>query len=76
VTAMAEALFKEGKKLLAERQIPEACRKFESSYRMMRPSGTVSSVPELDRSHPAVTTLAALADVDPRTGSGFGMAWR
>lgn len=38
---------------------------------MMRPSGTVSPVPELDRSHPAVTTLAALADVDPRTA----LAW-
>lgn len=38
---------------------------------MMRPSGTVSFVPDLDRSHPAVTTLAALADVDPRTA----LAW-
>lgn len=38
---------------------------------MMRPSGTVPLVPELDRSHPAVTTLAALADVDPRTA----LAW-
>lgn len=41
VTAMAEALFKEGKKLLAERQIPEACRKFESSYRIDPASGTL-----------------------------------
>jgi hypothetical protein len=41
VTAMAEALFKEGKKLLAERQIPEACRKFESSYRIDPAPGTL-----------------------------------
>ncbi|HRI65183.1 MAG TPA: hypothetical protein PK156_13130 [Polyangium sp.] len=34
VTAMAEALFKEGKKLLAEHRVAEACRKFESSYRI------------------------------------------
>lgn len=41
VTAMAEALFKEGKKLLAERQVAEACRKFESSYRIDPAPGTL-----------------------------------
>lgn len=41
VAAMAEALFKEGKRLLAERQIPEACRKFESSYRIDPAPGTL-----------------------------------
>jgi len=41
VTAMAEALFKEGKKLLAERKVPEACRKFESSYRIDPAPGTL-----------------------------------
>lgn len=37
----------------------------------MRPSSTLAAVADLDRSHPAVTTLAALADVDPRTA----LAW-
>ena len=41
VTAMAEALFKEGKKLLGERKVPEACRKFESSYRIDPAPGTL-----------------------------------
>lgn len=41
VTAMAEALFKEGKKLLAERQIQAACLKFESSYRIDPAPGTL-----------------------------------
>lgn len=41
VTAMAEALFKEGKKLLTEQRIPEACRKFESSYRIDPAPGTL-----------------------------------
>ncbi len=41
VTAMAEALFKEGKKLLAEKKVPEACRKFESSYRIDPAPGTL-----------------------------------
>ena len=41
VTAMAEALFKEGKKLLAEQKVPEACRKFESSYRIDPAPGTL-----------------------------------
>lgn len=41
VTAMAEALFKEGKKLLAERQIAAACLKFESSYRIDPAPGTL-----------------------------------
>jgi len=41
VAAMAEALFKEGKRLLGERQIPEACRKFESSYRIDPAPGTL-----------------------------------
>lgn len=41
VAAMAEALFKEGKRLLAERQVPEACRKFESSYRIDPAPGTL-----------------------------------
>lgn len=41
VTAMAEALFKEGKKLLADKKIPEACRKFESSYRIDPAAGTL-----------------------------------
>jgi len=37
----------------------------------MRTSDTVRAVPDLDRYHPAVTTLAALAEVDPRTA----LAW-
>ncbi len=41
VTAMAEALFKEGKKLLAERRVAEACLKFESSYRIDPAQGTL-----------------------------------
>lgn len=41
VTAMAEALFKEGKRLLAERHVAEACRKFESSYRIDPAPGTL-----------------------------------
>ncbi len=41
VTAMAEALFKEGKKLQTEQRIPEACRKFESSYRIDPAPGTL-----------------------------------
>lgn len=41
VTAMAEALFKEGKKLLAESKVAEACRKFESSYRIDPAPGTL-----------------------------------
>jgi hypothetical protein len=41
VTAMAEALFKEGKKLLAEQKVAEACRKFESSYRIDPAPGTL-----------------------------------
>ncbi len=38
--AMAEALFKEGKKLFNEGKIPDACRKLESSYRI-DPAGGV-----------------------------------
>ena len=41
VTAMAEALFKEGKKLLGESRVAEACRKFESSYRIDPAPGTL-----------------------------------
>lgn len=37
----------------------------------MRGSCTLGAVPDLDRYHPAVTTLAALADVDARTA----LAW-
>jgi len=40
-TAMAEALFKEGKKLLAEGKIAEACRKLEGSYRIDPAPGTL-----------------------------------
>jgi hypothetical protein len=39
--AMAEALFKEGKKLLKEGKVPEACRKFEGSYRIDPALGTL-----------------------------------
>lgn len=41
VAAMAEALFKEGKRLLGERKVAEACRKFESSYRIDPAPGTL-----------------------------------
>lgn len=41
VAAMAESLLSEGKKLLAERKVPEACRKFESSYRVDPTPGTL-----------------------------------
>jgi hypothetical protein len=41
VAAMAESLLNEGKKLLAERQVPEACRKIESSYRIDPAPGTL-----------------------------------
>src|SRR6185369_2523943 len=37
----AEVLFNEGKKLQKEGKIPEACRKFEASYRLDPAGGTV-----------------------------------
>lgn len=40
-TAMAEALFKEGKKLLKEGKVAEACRKLEGSYRIDPAPGTL-----------------------------------
>jgi len=39
--AQAEALFNEGKKLLKDGSVPEACRKFEGSYRIDPAGGTV-----------------------------------
>ncbi len=39
--AMAEALFKEGKKLQKEGKVSEACRKFEGSYRIDAALGTL-----------------------------------
>jgi hypothetical protein len=40
-SAMAEALFKEGKKLLKEGKVAEACRKLEGSYRIDAAPGTL-----------------------------------
>jgi tetratricopeptide (TPR) repeat protein len=39
--AMAEALFKEGKRLLKEGKVAEACRKLEGSYRIDPAPGTL-----------------------------------
>lgn len=42
--AMAEALFREGKKLLAKGKIDDACAKFESSYHLDEVLGTLLNV--------------------------------
>lgn len=44
---------------------------YVSVLRTLRARGIIVAVPDLDRYHPAVTTLAALADVDARTA----LAW-
>jgi len=38
---LAEALFREGRKLIGEGKVSEACRKFEASYQIDRTGGTV-----------------------------------
>src|SRR5262245_1308299 len=40
-TALAESLFQEGRKLMEERRIEEACRKFEESQRLVPKLGTL-----------------------------------
>ncbi len=39
--AVAETLFREGRKLMDDQQIPQACRKFEESYRLDATAGTL-----------------------------------
>lgn len=58
-TALAEALFRDGRTLMKDKKYEEACPKFEESYRLVAKLGTLLN-------------LAACHDEQGKTGSAWG----